>query len=87
MKKKFTFIELIIVVAIIVLLFGATVMPFIHAKMESETYNRLTGAHTIWWDALWVELRVQDAPRNDIWHINKVNFVYFLNTGDLNINK
>jgi len=27
---------------------------------ESATYNRLTGAHTTWWDAVWVELRVQD---------------------------
>jgi hypothetical protein len=30
--------------------------------MESRTYNRLTGADTTWWDALWVELRVQDSP-------------------------
>ncbi len=34
-----------------------------HSYYESETYNRLTGAHTTWWDAMWVELRVQDAPR------------------------
>ena len=30
--------------------------------MESRTYNRLTGAKTTWWDALWVQLRVQDQP-------------------------
>jgi hypothetical protein len=30
--------------------------------MESRTYNRLTGASTTWWDAVWVELRVQDQP-------------------------
>jgi hypothetical protein len=30
------------------------------ASMESHTYNKLTGANTTWWDALWVELRVQD---------------------------
>lgn len=30
--------------------------------MESATFNRLTGAHTTWWDAVWVELRVQEAP-------------------------
>ena len=29
---------------------------------ESQTYNRLTGAHTTTWDAMWVELRVMDAP-------------------------
>jgi hypothetical protein len=32
------------------------------AYMESSTYNKLTGAETTWWDALWVELRVQDNP-------------------------
>jgi ABC-type spermidine/putrescine transport system permease subunit II len=31
-------------------------------SMESRTYNRLTGASTTWWDAVWVELRVQDQP-------------------------
>ena len=31
--------------------------------MESATFNRLTGAHTTWWDAAWVELRVQEAPK------------------------
>lgn len=30
---------------------------------ESKIYNRLTGARTTWWDALWVELRVQDSPQ------------------------
>jgi hypothetical protein len=33
------------------------------AHMESRTFNRLTGSHTTWFDALWVELRVQEAPR------------------------
>lgn len=30
---------------------------------EAETYNRLTGAHTTAWDAMWVELRVQDSAK------------------------
>jgi hypothetical protein len=34
----------------------------IQAHMESKTYNKLTGASTTMWDALWVELRVQDQP-------------------------
>jgi hypothetical protein len=33
------------------------------AYMQSETYNKLTGAKTTWWDAIWVELRVQDNPK------------------------
>jgi hypothetical protein len=32
------------------------------AHMESSAYNRLTGASTTWWDAMWVELRVMDQP-------------------------
>lgn len=37
-------------------------LPFIQAYNESRTYNKLTGANTTTWDALWVELRVQDTP-------------------------
>lgn len=35
------------------------------AAQESRTFNRLTGAHTTAWDALWVELRVQDGVQRD----------------------
>jgi hypothetical protein len=35
------------------------------AYNESRTYNRLTGAQTTTWDALFVELRVQDSPLKD----------------------
>lgn len=35
------------------------VLSIFSAQMESDTYNRLTHAQTTWWDALWVELRVQ----------------------------
>lgn len=38
---------------------------FIQPKMESSTYNKITGAQTTWWDALWLELRVADAPRRE----------------------
>ncbi len=33
------------------------------ASFESSAYNRLTGAHTTWWDAVWLDLRVQDTPK------------------------
>ena len=35
----------------------------IQPYMESKMYNKLTGAHTTMWDAMWVELRVQESPR------------------------
>lgn len=31
--------------------------------MEARTYSRLTGHTVTTWDAMWVSLRVQDAPR------------------------
>lgn len=31
--------------------------------MEARTYNKLTGAHVTTWDAMWVDLRVQDKPQ------------------------
>lgn len=49
-------------VGIILLLLGGFVFC---CRQESKTYNRLTGANTTTWDAMWVELRVQDAPRKD----------------------
>jgi hypothetical protein len=33
------------------------------AYMEARTYNKLTGAHVTTWDAMWVDLRVQDKPQ------------------------
>lgn len=53
------FLPWIIVAATLVCSVGFFIFS---AKMESETYNRLTGAHTTTWDALWVELRVQERP-------------------------
>ena len=57
-------IEKIIVITILTLMF--VVIPCVkifESKMESDTYNKLTGASTTWKDALWVELRVQDSSK------------------------
>lgn len=51
---------------ILVILTGCVIGLGIHTTksyFESKTYNKLTGAHTTTWDAMWVELRVQDAPK------------------------
>lgn len=55
--------EWLMIVALILLLLSVPVWVVVSATMESKTYNKLTGAATTWWDALWVELRVQDAPQ------------------------
>lgn len=46
-----------VVLAVLVLALVAPVWIF--AVHESRTYNKLTGANTTAWDALWVELRVE----------------------------
>lgn len=41
---------------------GILALCVLQPYFESRAYNRLTGAHTTYWDALWLELRVQDQP-------------------------
>ncbi|HEX7784831.1 MAG TPA: hypothetical protein VF653_01295 [Methylomirabilota bacterium] len=49
-----------VVIACMLALFAALgAFQVYAAHQESKTYNRLTGANTTTWDALWVELRVQ----------------------------
>lgn len=57
--NKLTVGELLVILFIVCLI---SAIP-IQAYMESRTYNKLTGANTTWFDALWVELRVQDQPK------------------------
>lgn len=47
------------------IIFFIVLILIIQPTMESRTFNKLTGAKTTAWDALWVELRVQEttAPR------------------------
>lgn len=44
---------------VILLFFGLGVF---FAHMEAKTYNKITGNNVTWWDAMWVDLRVQDSP-------------------------
>lgn len=59
----FTLVEALVILTIIIALVGVLTMACIQPVMESRTYNKLTGAKTTWWDAIWVELRVQDTPK------------------------
>lgn len=50
---------------IALLVFGISLAPIawvIKSHFESSTYNKLTGANTTTWEAMWVELRVQSSP-------------------------
>lgn len=61
MTPKLNLVEILFVIAFLLVALMACLQPY----NESQTYNRLTGAHTTWWDALWVELRVQDSPKHE----------------------
>lgn len=53
----------IFVVSVFVSLFVAFgIVPY----NEARTYTRLTGKNVSWWDALWVELRVQEQPKSSV---------------------
>ena len=54
--------DVLTILAIPAILLVIPIFLIFKAKMESKTYNKLTGAHTTTWDAIWVELRVQDTP-------------------------
>lgn len=53
----------LLIVFMLALFAGLLALKWFSAIQESRTYNRLTGAETTTWDALWVELRVQDEPQ------------------------
>lgn len=46
---------------IVLILLASIAAGFFQAAMEAATYNRLTGSNVSAWDALFVELRVQDG--------------------------
>lgn len=54
--RKFT---LLLYLAVFPLL--ATLFWLVPSYYEARTYRRLTGAEVTMWDAMWVELRVQEA--------------------------
>ena len=45
------------------MLLGMLAFAIAQPFQESKTYNKLTGAHTTWWDALFCELRVQGSVK------------------------
>lgn len=47
---------------ILLSLIVAATIVFVSPYYESKRYNKITGAHTTYWDAFWLELRVQDQP-------------------------
>ena len=63
MKHKMTLVEWLTIAAIAAIVLGAPASWVVKSYFEAQAYNRLTGAHATTWDAMWVELRVQDSPK------------------------
>ena len=65
MSKETTLFEftvpIVLLVAVVVLFLSVIVI--VPAYFEAKTYNKLTGANATTWDALWVELRVQNSTK------------------------
>jgi hypothetical protein len=48
----------------VVLLFALLLsIPIISAYFEAQSYNRVTGANVSTWDAIFLDLRVQESPK------------------------
>lgn len=57
--KGFKEIELAAFLALVISVFWG------QASCEASAYRRLTGKHVTAWDALWLDLRVQEGVKND----------------------
>ncbi len=56
-------IDKILIAFVVCVVIGVIFLASLSPYFESRAYNRLTGAQTTYWDALWLELRVQDQPK------------------------
>jgi hypothetical protein len=56
-------LSLCVLIVVGLAIVGGPAFAIYKFHMESATFNRLTGANTTWWDAAWVELRIQEVPK------------------------
>lgn len=49
---------------ILVIALGALGWWIFRSSMEASAYNRVTGSNVTTWEAMWIELRVQEAPQS-----------------------
>lgn len=57
---KFTALAVLFVVFVVAVLVGDWVF---RSSMEAAAFNRVTGKKVSTWDAMWIELRVQEQTR------------------------
>jgi hypothetical protein len=54
----------IITFCVLMVVIGMPVITLLQASQESKRFNRLTGASTTMWDAVFLELRVELPPKS-----------------------
>jgi hypothetical protein len=54
-----------VITLIAIFIIGIVIWIF-ESSMEAAAFNAATGNHVSTWDAMWIELRVQDAPMNKV---------------------
>lgn len=60
MNRETKIVMALYAIGFAVFLIGLMCVQVFYSYQESKAFNRLTGANTTWWDAMWVELRVQE---------------------------
>ena len=50
----------LVIVGVVVLMLGGV---WYCASQEAAAYHRVTGKYVTWWDAVWLDLRVQEPVR------------------------
>lgn len=45
-----------------------TILGYFEASMEAAAFERVTGKKVSAWDAMFIELRVDESPKNDDTH-------------------
>jgi len=59
--KRNLFVALVLLAAVFV---GTAALQLICASAEAAAYERVTGCHVSAWDAIWLDLRVQEFPKD-----------------------
>ncbi len=67
MERDWRQVEVVVACVIAAVAFLAFVVgiPWFCASMEARAYNRVTGAEVTTWDAVWLDLRVQEDSHPD----------------------
>jgi len=57
-SEKYT---MIYTLATLVVIFSAVASWVVHSKFEADAFNEITGKNVSTWNAMWIQLRVQES--------------------------